>query len=54
MNLDFRSYTAIRLKIKIGFTYPIFLEINYYNPALKKKCFIDSVIDLTLRLKLKK
>lgn len=49
MNLKLRSYS------EISFVYAIFLEIklNYSHPAEKQKCFIDSVIDLTLRLNLK-
>lgn len=39
MNLNFRSYTEIWFKIKVGFMYGIFLRLNYYNPAWKKKMF---------------
>lgn len=55
MNLNVRSSTGIRIKIKIGFVYASFLEIklNYNNPAWKQKRFIDSVIDLNLRFNLK-
>lgn len=49
MNLKLRSYS------EISFVYAIFLEIklNYSHLAEKQKCFIDSVIDLTLRPNLK-
>lgn len=51
MNLNCRSHTEIRPKIKISFVYAIFLEtkLNYNHPAVKQNCFIDTVRNLTLR-----